>query len=353
MGPQRSLQRIRINTFPFKVGRQEDLSLVLDSAGMSREHAHILPADDDTSHLLLKDLGSTNGTFINRDRIKGQQSLHNGDILHFADEEFRLVLEEHITGVNMRMTQQVALDLPRELPSGSREFEELLLDKLISAVYQPIVDLKDESVHAFEMLGRGAHPDLSDSPGLLFSIAESLGMQVHLSELMRQIGVAGADKTAAHQRFFTNIHPAEMNNSERLITVMEKFHVTYPDLEMVLEIHEGAVADRESLENIRDRMRDVNVDIAYDDFGAGQSRLLALAAVPPEYVKLDMSLVKDIDVALPATQKMVEMLVKFAQDHDIKVIAEGVNSDGELEFCTNLQVDYVQSYRFGRPEPLD
>ena len=353
MGPQRSLQRIRINAFPFKVGRQESLSLVLDSAGMSREHAHILPVDGDSSHLLLKDLGSTNGTFINQDRIKGQQSLYNGDILHFAEEEFRLVLEEHVTGVNMRLTQQVDLDLPRELPRGSREFEELLLDQLVSAVYQPIVDLNDESIHAFEMLGRGAHADLSDSPGLLFSIAESLGMEVHLSELMRQIGMAGADKTATHQRFFTNIHPAEMNDPERLITVMEKLHVTYPDLEMVLEIHESAVADRKSLENIRDRMRDVNVDIAYDDFGAGQSRLLALAAVPPEYVKLDMSLVKDIDVALPATQKIVEMLVKFAQDHGIKVIAEGVNSDGELEFCTKLQIGYVQSYRFGRPEPMD
>lgn len=353
MGPQKSLQRIRINQFPFKVGRQEGLSLVLDSAGMSREHAHILMADDDESHLLLKDLGSTNGTFINRDRIKGQQALHNGDILHFADEEFRLVVEEHITGVNMRMTQQVDLKLPRELPRGSREFEELLLEQLITAVYQPIVALADESIHAFEMLGRGTHPDISDSPGFLFRIAESMGMEVHLSELMRQVGVLGAQQTDAHQRFFTNIHPAEMNDPERLIKVMEQLHITYPDLELVLEIHEGAVVDRKSLENIRDRMRDANVDIAYDDFGAGQSRLLELAAVPPKYVKLDMSLIKDIDVALPATQKMVEMLIKFAQDHDIKVIAEGVNTDGELEFCSRLQVEFVQSYRFGRPEPLD
>ena len=141
MGPQQSLQRIRINRFPFKVGRQEGLSLVLDSAGMSREHAHILDADDDPNHLVLKDLGSTNGTFINRDRIQGQHSLQNGDILHFADEEFRLVLEEQTTGVNLRMTQQVDLHLPRELPRGSREFEELLLDQLVTAVYQPIVNL--------------------------------------------------------------------------------------------------------------------------------------------------------------------------------------------------------------------
>ena len=203
------------------------------------------------------------------------------------------------------------------------------------------------------MLGRGTHPDISDSPGLLFRLAESMGMEVHLSELMRQTGVLQAQKTDAHQRFFTNIHPAEMDEPERLISCMETLHTTYPDLELVLEIHEGAVADRKVLENIRDRMRDANIDIAYDDFGAGQSRLLELAAVPPDYVKLDMSLIKDIDEALPATQKMVEMLVDFAHDNNIKVIAEGVNSDGELEFCSNLKVDFVQSYRFGRPEPLD
>jgi len=352
MGPQQSLQRIRINRFPFRVGRQDGLSLVLDSAGMSREHAHILADEANQDQLLLKDLDSTNGSFINSDRINGQQAIRNGDILHFADAEFRLVLEEQITGVNMRLTQQVELELPRELPRGSREFEEMLLDRQVTAVYQPIVSLADESVYAFEMLGRGTHPDISDSPGLLFRIAESMGMEVHLSELMRQIGVQMADKTDAHQRFFTNIHPAEMNDPERLIGCMETFHQEYPALELVLEIHEGAVVDRKALENIRDRMHDANIDIAYDDFGAGQSRLLALAAVPPNYVKLDMSLIKDIDTALPATRKMVQMLISFAKDHEIKVIAEGVNSDGELEFCTRHGVDLVQSYRFGRPEPL-
>lgn len=58
MGPQRSLQRIRINEFPFRIGRQAGLSLVLDSAGMSREHAHILLVDDPQAQLLLKDLDS-------------------------------------------------------------------------------------------------------------------------------------------------------------------------------------------------------------------------------------------------------------------------------------------------------
>ncbi|MDJ0655968.1 MAG: EAL domain-containing protein [Xanthomonadales bacterium] len=349
IGTRDSLQRIRVTQFPFRIGRQTGLSLELDSSGISRLHAEI---DQDSGGLTLTDLDSTNGTFVNRQPVNGRQRIRSGDILHFADKEFRLVSEAKTTGHNMMLTQQGILDLPEELPQGSRELQEMLMDNLVTAVFQPIVDRVEHTVHAFEMLGRGRHPALSESPAELFRIAESLDLEVHLSEIFRRVGVDLAQLSEQDCLFFTNIHPHEMRDAERLLASMERIRETYTELPLVLEIHEAAVADRTMLQQVRDRMDRSNIRLAYDDFGRGQARLVELAEVPPDYVKLDMSLMRDIDTAAAAKQQMVRMLTSYAQDMGIKVIAEGICSDGEAKFCDDVKIDLLQGYRYGKPEAL-
>ena len=66
---------------------------------------------------------------------------------------------------------------------------------------------------------------------------------------------------------------------------------------MVLEVHEGVVTDLPTMHWLRDQLNDLGVGLAYDDFGAGQSRLTELAEVPPDFIKLDMSLIRGIDLA--------------------------------------------------------
>ncbi|NND45438.1 MAG: EAL domain-containing protein [Xanthomonadales bacterium] len=349
-GSRDTLNRVRIARFPFRVGRQEGLSLVLDSSGISRVHAEI---QQDTAGLWVTDLNSTNGTFVNRKPVNGRQIVRSGDIVHFADIEFRLVSEAKTTGHNMKLTQQGIMDLPENMPKGSRELQQLLMDNLVTSVYQPIVDRESHTLHAFEMLGRGRHPELSESPLDLFRIAESMGLEIHLSELMRRTGMDLAAQSGLDMPFFTNIHPHEMKDPERLLVAMEALREGFPDMQIVLEMHEAAVAKREMLQHVKDRMSDADIKIAYDDFGSGQARLVELAEVPPDYVKLDISLMKEIDTAPPARQQMVRMLVNYAGEMNILVIAEGINSDGEAGFCDDLKIDLLQGYRYGRPEPLE
>jgi EAL domain-containing protein (putative c-di-GMP-specific phosphodiesterase class I) len=349
VGRGRALQRIRVNAFPFQVGRQEGLGLMLDSAGISRIHAELIVEGE---NLLLRDLESTNGTFINREPLTGAKPIRNGDIIHFADEEFRLLGEDKITGVNLKMTQQGIGALPENLPKGARELQQLLLNHQVKAVFQPIVTSSDNTIHAYEMLGRGTHPGLSESPGLLFNIAESMGLAVQLSELLRQVGVSTAHRMDGKSLFFSNIHPNEMNDSKRLLAELDKMYRDFEGLTLVVEIHESAVADREVLMTFRDFLHERGGKIAYDDFGRGQARVMELAEVPPDYVKLDMELIVDIDKAATAKQQMVGMLCKFANDNGILVVAEGVNSDGEVAFCDDNQIALLQGYRFGRPQAL-
>ncbi len=349
IGARDQLQRIRLSHFPFRIGRQEGLSMVLDHNGISRLHAEI---DQEGERLYVTDLNSTNGTYVNRELISGRQPIADGDILHVADKEFRLLSESKTTGYNMMLTREGILDLPEDLPKGSRELQELLMQSQVTALYQPIVDRRNHTVHAYEMLGRGDHPSLSEAPLDLFRIAESLDMEVHLSELFRHVGVELAHAGDPDGCYFTNIHPNEMRDPDRLLTYMEEIRANYPKLALVLEVHEAAVANRQVLQRVRDRLREADIGIAYDDFGTGQARLVELAEVPPDYVKLDISLMRDIDSAPPGKQQMVRMLVNYAREMNIQVIAEGINSDAEAKFCDDLKIDLLQGFRYGRPETL-
>ncbi len=349
LGARGMLQRVRLSHFPFRIGRQDGLSLVLDHNGISRLHAEI---DAEGDRLFLTDLNSTNGTYVNRQLISGRQPIREGDIVHLADREFRLISEAKTTGYDLELTRQDIVDLPANLPQGSREFQQLLVEGRVSAVYQPIVDRRSHTVAAYEMLGRGCHEGLSEAPLELFRIAESLEMEVHLSELFRRTGIGLAQRADPAGCYFTNIHPHEMRDPDRLLSSMEEVRESYPDLALVLEIHEAAVANRQVLQQVRDRMNQANIGIAYDDFGTGQARLVELAEVPPDYVKLDISLMRDVDSAPAAKQQMVRMLVSYAREMNIQVIAEGINTDAEAKFCDDLKIDLLQGFRYGHPEPL-
>ena len=334
--------------FPFVVGRQEGLSLVLDSAGMSRQHAQL---EEIGGALYLEDLDSTNGTFLNGKRITGPVEVGSGDIIHFAEEEFRAISEEKSTVSNSKMTRQGISTLSENLPRGASQLQQTLLEGMVSAVFQPIVD-RDGEVFAYEMLGRGTHSELDEAPAGLFRIAESLGVEVQLSELMRRVGFDLAHSGDPHGRYFANIHPREIENLDRLFAEMEEIVIRYPDIKPVLEIHEAAVADRRLLDNMRARLNEMKIQLAYDDFGAGQSRLVELAEVPPDYVKLDMSLIRDIHIATDARQKMVQMIVDYARERHILTLAEGISKRGEADFCSELGFDYMQGYYYGRPNRL-
>src|SRR5512145_1179725 len=84
-----SARRIWLNTLPFRIGRSKSAHYVLSSPKVSKEHAEISLA---SSHYRVRDLGSTNGTFVNGRRVS-ETGLVNGDILHFAQEEFRFGVE--------------------------------------------------------------------------------------------------------------------------------------------------------------------------------------------------------------------------------------------------------------------
>ncbi len=334
--------RLALDHFPFRIGRQSSLSLALKTHGISRLHAEI---NWDGSQLWLMDLDSTNGTFLNRVKAEDRCVIKHGDTLQFADLAFQVI------DANAAVLPAVSGDEdPAEPPADPLQV--LLEREQVTVLFQPLIDRQAHTLFGFEVLTRGDSEHLPRSPVELFALAQGRGRDIELARMMRRLGVQQAAASGQNVPFFLNIHPREMQDPDALLADIDGLRQVVPELEMVLEIHEAAVTEREHLIAVGERLKAMEVKLAFDDFGNQQARLTALTEVTPDFVKLGGGLMRDIDTSSPAHQQTVAMLVSYAQGMKIRVVAEGIHSDAEARFCDDLKIDLVQGFRFGQPAQL-
>ncbi|MDB4966913.1 MAG: hypothetical protein JWN44_2602 [Myxococcales bacterium] len=216
------------------------------------------------------------------------------------------------------------------------------LDTLWMA-YQPIVSLASKQVYAYEALVRNGESTMS-SPVALFSAAQRLG---RLHELGRSIRKAvAADVTAAGCKVFVNLHALDFADAELYSPAASLSGVAS---QVVLEITE-----RESLDQLEDiqssikKLRDMGYQIAIDDLGAGYAGLTTLAQLRPDVIKIDMSLVRDVNQE-PTKRMLVGMMLGVAFEMGMTVVAEGVETVAERDTLTDLGCDLLQGYLFAKP----
>lgn len=342
--------RTQVRTLPFSVGRRAGCDLSLDSKMVSQQHAEIFEREES---LWLRDLGSTNGTFVNGERLTAEHRLGDGDILHFADLEFRLVGSGTGEAVIPSLTKTMSLqDL--DLPGGGigryRELRLMLQQNAVKVHFQPLIHLADGSLLGYEALGRGALENAPTTPGELFGAAEAIGLASELSVAFRNKAIEAAAALPNPSRVFLNTHPSELQDQEALLASLEPLFAAPPPFAVVLEIHESAVTDVVSLQGLRRELDRLRIGIAFDDFGTGQARLVELAEASPNFLKFDVRLIRDIHL-MPKKQGIVRTLVRLVLDMGIVPIAEGVEREEEAAACRDLGFVYGQGYLFGRPVP--
>jgi EAL domain-containing protein (putative c-di-GMP-specific phosphodiesterase class I) len=115
-----------------------------------------------------------------------------------------------------------------------------------------------------------------------------------------------------------------------------------------MEIAESSVTDVAAMGEARHAFRSLAIQFAYDDFGAGQARLNELIEVPPDYLKLDKTLVQGLDVS-SARREMVSALVNVAKGLGVLTVAEGIETEAVAAVCRELGCDCGQGYFFGVP----
>jgi EAL domain-containing protein (putative c-di-GMP-specific phosphodiesterase class I) len=227
------------------------------------------------------------------------------------------------------------------------ELERLLHARAMAFHFQPIVDPRTRAVTAYEALCRIAHP-VFENPTVLFDAAIQSGNIWRLGRLIREVVLGQVPSLPPDTLLFVNVHPAEVDDPT-FIEVGKELGVRAP--RVVFEITErGAISDLRRFRDQIEQLKAFGYRIAIDDLGAGYASLNSVALLNPDFIKIDMAMVRDIDTS-PRRASLVRRLVDYANDQQIQVIAEGVETEAEAEAIAALGCHRAQGFYFGRPTP--
>jgi EAL domain-containing protein (putative c-di-GMP-specific phosphodiesterase class I) len=341
VAPGEPARRLPIHSSPFQIGRRPGVGLQLASPRVSKLHAEIVIRGE---QVVLRDMGSTNGTFVNGSRVYEDAPIHEGDLLQFADTELRI--ERRPADRGMQTVESQSFEWLWTLT----QFDKLMDEGGIIPHFQPIIAVEENATVGYEVLARSRVAGL-ENPKLMFEVAEQLERACELSELCRCEGLSAAQALPGYPVIFLNTHPHE--DLRELVGAMRLLRAKYPEQPIAVEIHEASVTDTKLMREVRGALKDLDVELAYDDFGAGQSRLVDLIEVPPDYLKFDMSLIRDVHKASAHQHQMLSTLVRMVREVGIVALAEGVERREEIATCQQLGFNYAQGYFFGKPAPID
>lgn len=332
---------VALNTMPFRFGRRSDLSLCLPFKTVSSLHAMIFQRGENP---ILRDLGSTNGTFVNGVQAGQDVELKEGDLIQFANIAFRLV--KHATGL---FGQTAVCDVGDQALALTR-FDELLSERAVVPHFQPIVQYVDGAVVGYEVLGRSRLFGLNNAKQMFLAAAQ-LNLETELSRMLRIEGIKKGALIPGRPPLYVNTHPLETEDPQALYASLEEIRKINPDQPITLEIHESSAINLDTMSDLRQVLDSLDMKLAYDDFGAGQARLVELVRVSPDCLKFDMTLVQNIHQADEQHQQMLGALVQMARGLGISPLAEGVESEEDSQVCKDLGFEFAQGYLYGRPAP--
>ena len=225
-----------------------------------------------------------------------------------------------------------------------------LRDRAVYVDYHPIVVAGTREVFGYEALARGKMRALR-SPEVMFEVAAEADLIWELSRLCRARAVEGMQsRLGPGELLFLNVDPHDFADP----VFNEEFESEIADpRRVVIEITERtAIKDypkfRERLKALRAR----GYRFAVDDAGSGYAGLGSIANLEPDFIKLDISLINCIDTNF-IKQSLVETIVRFANDQNAMVIAEGVERAEEFQTVKGLGVHLVQGFYLHRPESHD
>jgi EAL domain-containing protein (putative c-di-GMP-specific phosphodiesterase class I) len=212
--------------------------------------------------------------------------------------------------------------------------------------FQPIVHAHDRSRFGYEALLRSADKSLPH-PGAILDAAERLERVPVLGRAVRSnVARVFADAPAARGVVFVNLHLLDLFDKQLTSPFSPLSKISR---RVVLEITERTSVDGEvDLPYRVAELRERGFRIAVDDLGGGHARMGTLTPLDTDFVKLDMSLVRDID-RHPMKQRLVRSISELCRDQGTKIIGEGVETEAEARTLVDLGCDLLQGYLIAKP----
>ncbi|ORE97429.1 EAL domain-containing protein [Aurantimonas sp. 22II-16-19i] len=225
----------------------------------------------------------------------------------------------------------------------------------LSLAFQPIVDLESEKVAGFEALMRWEHPRRGAiSPAEFVPIAENTGLIVTLGQFALEEAakrLCDLHRATGDDSFFmsVNISSRQLIRQDLIAdvrSVLDRYKLAPRCLK--LELTESMVMDNpERSAKLLAKLRDLGVGLSLDDFGTGHSSLAYLMRFPFDTLKIDQSFLRNNDQ--PQRPIILHSIVTMAHDLDLKVVAEGVESESDIVQLRQLGCEYAQSFAFSPP----
>ena len=253
-----------------------------------------------------------------------------GELLEFDPEVYRASLQER---------------------RCHEEFRRLINEELVTYRFQPIIDAKDGSVFAYEALMRVDLPTLH-SPADVLRLAreENCLHEVERITFFRASSayqaLENAGKVVPSALLFVNSIASQYLTPDELSEYSARYASILPRI--VIEITEEEVLDPKAL-RIKQTIRGSSGAFALDDYGSGYSNERSLLELSPNYIKIDLSIIRDIDTDANKRQ-IVSNTVSYAHQRGMKVVAEGLETADEVRTVLSLGVDLLQGFFLAMPQ---
>ena len=317
----------------YALGREDGLTVMADLQELQPNCLRVLMTGNTDFPMVVEAVNRGEVVRVLQKPFKGQQ------LLDLVDDAVRSI-NERFQRAQARLTQNQA--------ESQSALDECLRKGLLRVALQPIVRVNgsEHKVVAYEALMRPQHA-LLDNPLKLLRAAED---NARINEVGSRIFERCAEwyrELPSDAGLFVNLHPGQLADPDRLRRDLSPLlpHAS----RTAIEITERArVQDIKGWDESIGALSDLGFKIAVDDLGAGYNSLNMLAELNPHYIKLDMSLVRNINME-PRKQRLVQLLVTFSEATGATSLAEGVETEAEARVLQDIGIDLMQGWYYGRP----
>ncbi len=236
-----------------------------------------------------------------------------------------------------------------------QEVASIISEERIRTLFQPIVDAKTGEIYGYEALSRGILRDGSImNPGRLFSSAKAMDLMFNLDRVCREASIRAASKQEVRKKLFINFIPTAIYEPSLCLrsTARVLEEENFDPAQVVFEVVETEkVEDFTHLNRILEYYKEKGFKTALDDLGSGYADKSALPKLKPDYMKIDMEIIRNIHQD-EQKQKQLDEFIAAGKEISLTILAEGVETIEEYNYLKGKDVDLMQGYFFGKPEEI-
>jgi diguanylate cyclase (GGDEF)-like protein len=253
----------------------------------------------------------------------------------------------------IKVFRQWMLDKLQESRTLEHDMALALVNKEFVVYYQPIVDSFSQEIYSYEALIRWIHPQKGLlSPDSFIPVAEKTGMINEMGKSVLEMACREAASWVVPTKISVNVSPVQLSSKSFAGMVLSILNETgLPAERLELEVTESSLFTESNTPiNTLNRLRALGVKISLDDFGTGYSSLSRLSRLAFDKIKIDKSFVHSISTQEDALN-IIRLITGMAKSLNMKSVAEGVETQEQLESLQLLGCDFIQGYLFGKPQP--